>query len=240
MKKTAHIVGLSGGKDSAALALALQIYEPRDYVFISNPTGDELPEMGSHLSKLAKRLGQPIRKVTCGATFTELIYRENMIPNFRARWCTRILKIEPTQEFINQFDDAVLYIGLRADEEGRKGADYGVQSRFPFQEWGWGLSEVHSFLASQKIAIPPRTDCAMCFYQRIGEWWDLWYYYPDYYSRAEKIESDIGATFRTPGKDSWPTALKDMRVEFEKGRTPRNAQRQMQLFGERKCRVCTL
>jgi len=40
-----HIVALSGGKDSTAMALWLVQNEPRDYEFICTPTGDELPEM---------------------------------------------------------------------------------------------------------------------------------------------------------------------------------------------------
>ena len=182
MDNTKHIVGLSGGKDSTALALALKLLEPRDYIYICNPTGDELPEMEEHLKKIERLLQAPILRVTSGMTFTELIYKENMIPSFRARFCTRILKIEPTQEFINRFDNAVLYVGLRADEQSREGVDYGVECRFPFKEQGWKLNDVWKFLDSHKITIPARTDCAMCFYQRIGEWWDLWHHYPEYWA----------------------------------------------------------
>lgn len=241
MTSTKHIVALSGGKDSTALALALKKFEPRNYIYICNPTGDELPDMKQHWRQIERLIEAPIHQVTSGMTFTELIYKENMIPSFRARFCTRILKIEPTQEFIKQFDNAVLYVGLRADEESRKGVDYGVPCRYPLREWGWTVHDVWSFLDKNNITIPARTDCAMCFYQKIGEWWDLWHHYPAIFAHAEKIETDLGHTFRTPGKDSWPTALKDMRKVFETGRTPRNARSNLSLFGNNgKCRACSL
>ena len=41
-----HIVALSGGKDSTALALHLRTIEPdTDFTYACTPTGDELPDM---------------------------------------------------------------------------------------------------------------------------------------------------------------------------------------------------
>ena len=54
MSTVQHIVALSGGKDSTALALRLAELEPREYVYVCTPTGDELPEMFAHWRKLGK------------------------------------------------------------------------------------------------------------------------------------------------------------------------------------------
>jgi 3'-phosphoadenosine 5'-phosphosulfate sulfotransferase (PAPS reductase)/FAD synthetase len=150
-----HIIALSGGKDSTVLALALQLYEPRDYIVVANPTGNELPEMEQHFRDIEAQLGLPIQRVGCGLSFEQLIYRERMIPNHWARFCTRVLKIEPTQEYLAQFNDPVLYVGLRADEESRGGADYGVECRFPFREWDWGLPEIRRFLRERERDLDP-------------------------------------------------------------------------------------
>lgn len=236
-----HVICLSGGKDSTAMALALKEKEPREYIYIYTPTGDELPTMDQHWHNLKRLLKSHIYSVNPGLSFTELIYEQNMIPNFRARFCTRILKIEPTQEFINKLGNACLYVGLRADED-RKGGVYEVeQQRFPLQEWDWNIKDVWSYLESKNIIIPARTDCAMCFYQRIGEWWDLWKLYPDLYQHAVNIENNIGHTFRTPGKDKWPSALKDLREVFKTGKVPRNARIQTTFLEDNyRCRACTL
>jgi predicted PP-loop superfamily ATPase len=48
-----HIVALSGGKDSTAMALRLRELHPDvPYRFIITPTGNELPTMDAHWAKL--------------------------------------------------------------------------------------------------------------------------------------------------------------------------------------------
>jgi len=243
MAHTTHIVALSGGKDSSALALRLAEIEPREYVYICTPTGDELPEMEAHWTKLAKLLGQPILRVRDPEhpTIYDLIEKFQMLPNWRARWCTRILKIETAQQFYDMVKPAVIYVGLRSDEEKRQGNklfDENIEQRFPMQEWGWGLREVKDYLKYRDIDIPRRTDCAMCFYQRIGEWWHLWKYNHSYYQRISNLEDQIGHTLLSPGKwgGRWPHKLSDLDIEFSSGRLPRGAD----LQGEIQCRACSL
>lgn len=247
-----HIVGLSGGKDSTALAIRLKELNPTtDYIYVCTPTGDELPEMELHWNKLECILNQPIIKVHHPdyQTIYDLIDDFQMLPNFRARWCTRILKIEAIEHFYNKVKPAIVYIGLRADEQGRKGNtlfDEQIKQEFPMQEWGWGINEVHKYLSKNKITIPIRTDCAMCFYQRIGEWWNLWKYYPDYFQNISDIEDKINHTLLSPGKwgGRWPEKLSELSREFKKGRIPRGANDHYTMFenitDNGKCRMCSL
>ena len=61
MNEPRHIVGLSGGKDSTALALALaQFFPGPKYEFICTPTGNELPVMLGHWRNLEVLLGAPL------------------------------------------------------------------------------------------------------------------------------------------------------------------------------------
>lgn len=238
-----HIVALSGGKDSTAMAIRLAEIEPREYVYICTPTGDELPEMEFHWRKLSQILKQPILRLhdPKHPTIYDLIDEFKMLPNWRARWCTRILKIEAAQQFYNLVKPAVIYVGLRADEQNRKGNklfDADIEQRCPMQEWGWGIDAVWGYLKEKNMAIPRRTDCAMCFYQRIGEWWNLWNDHPEYYQRISDIEDKIGHTLLSPGKwkGSWPHKLSDLAAEFAAGRVPRG----VNLAPEKQCRVCSL
>jgi|15BtaG_2_1085339.scaffolds.fasta_scaffold17778_3 3'-phosphoadenosine 5'-phosphosulfate sulfotransferase (PAPS reductase)/FAD synthetase len=244
-----HVVGLSGGKDSVCLALALREKNPdRDYVYFYTPTGDELPEMVAHMAKIETLLGQPIIKATnAGRTLDDWIKHFEMIPNGRARWCTRLLKIETCKAFLLSLTSPVLYIGLRADEPERKGGIYdGIPCVYPLRDWGWGLREVWGFLKERGIAIPARTDCATCFFQRIGEWYDLWHDHPDIYAKAEEHERRVTAergrqaTYRRNNRDSWPTALADLRAEFERGSRPRGAGQTGLFENTDQCRVCRL
>jgi len=242
-----HVVALSGGKDSTALALRLAETAPRDYTYVCTPTGDELPEMFAHWRQLGERLGKAITPVV-GGTLDGLIEKQNALPNWRQRWCTRMLKIEPYRAWLMQqsekYERIVSYVGLRADEEGRAGGMYddipGVEMRFPFREWGWGLQDVWKYLIQKDVTIPARTDCARCFYQTLGQWWDLWKQHPDLYAEAEAQEKTTGHTFRSPGRDTWPAALKELRERFETGYVPRGAELNMDLFGRSQCRACSM
>lgn len=245
---TLHVVALSGGKDSTALAVLLNEREPRRYVYVCTPTGDELPEMFAHWLALGDLLGSRVLPVVAG-TLKGMIDEEKCLPNFRMRWCTRRLKIEPFRKWLREQSNlgpVVSYVGLRADEEGRAGGAYsdieGVRMRFPLREWGMTEGAVLAALEQRQIAVPERTDCARCYHQRIGEWWRLWHDHPDLFADAIADEQRIGATFRTPGRDSWSTALIDLAAEFASGRVPTvgDDPRQRDLFRHGACRTCSL
>jgi hypothetical protein len=234
-----HVIGLSGGKDSTALALYMSEAEPRDYTYLFTPTGHELPEMTAWLEYLEELLGKKITRFTNkDRTLTDLIQIHNRLPNPWQRWCTRQLKIEPTIAWCVRNAPATLYVGLRADEEEREGI-YGdlVRSEFPFRRLGWGIDEVWGYLQRRGVAdlVPIRTDCYDCYDQQIREWWALWKYHPDLYEKACLEEDRTGGTFRSEGRDTWPAGLRLMAAEFEKGRKIRGG-----VEPKRSCRVCSL
>src|SRR5262245_18499445 len=107
-----HVVALSGGKDSTAMALRRMEVEPRNYIYICTPTGRELPEMEAHWSRLEGLLGKPLVRITNG-TLASWIRERRALPNFRMRWCTRVLKIEPMKAFLTATRPCIHYVGLR-------------------------------------------------------------------------------------------------------------------------------
>lgn len=236
-----HVVALSGGKDSTAMALRLAEVEPRDYIYVCTPTGDEPPEMFEHWRRLSTLLGKPLIPVM-GGTLGGLIKKQNALPNWRHRWCTRMLKIEPYAAWLLQNTPAVSYVGLRADEEDREGGDYktvpNVEMNFPLRRWSWGLQEVLGYLAEKQITIPRRTDCLKCFYQRLIEWYEFWRDHPASWAEGEEWEATTGHTFRSPGRDTWPASMAGLRARFEAGDVPKDT-RPDPVTGL-KCRVCRL
>lgn len=254
-----HIVALSGGKDSTAMALRLAEIEPRDYVYVCTPTGNEMPEMIAHWRRLSDLLGKPILPVTSGKSLQGQIRRYAMLPNHGARWCTRELKLEPYYRWLAEQKPCVSYVGLRADEDGRPGMILpepdGVTMRFPMREWGWHLADVLAYLEQRNVKVPARTDCAACYHQTLGEWWRLWKIHPELYAEAEALEAWVSEqrgrpyTFRNPSRDTWPAGLANLRRQFEAGRVPPGTVTQEDIFlgGIRRptmragaCRVCAL
>lgn len=235
-----HVVAISGGKDSCAMALRLKELNPDiDYQYVITPTGDELPEMDKHWANMEQKLGKLFIRLSVMSLY-DCIKQEKMIPNFRARFCTRILKIEPIIDFMNMLDSgSTMYVGLRADEDGRLGLlqpDAVFQVVYPLRDWSWCLPDVLGYLDQQGIKIPKRTDCGACFYQKLSEWRDLLYKYPDRYQHYVNIEMEMGHTFRSPGRDTWPASLNDLRTEFENGRPLRKDRTTKQ----KKCRFCSM
>jgi len=233
-----HVVALSGGKDSCAMALRLAEVEPREYQYVCTPTGNELPEMVQHWQRLETLLGQPILRLG-DRTLAGLIFEQRALPNWRMRWCTRMLKIEPFQAFVAERLPCTLYVGLRADELGREGVTYKegeVTQRFPLREWGWGIKHVQDYLACKSVKVPKHTDCAACFFQTLAEWYVLWREHPKEYAQAEAWEEFTGHVLRSPQRDSQPAGLRLLRAKFETGWVPKGRA----AMSERKamCAVC--
>ena len=64
MTQERHILGISGGRDSASLAVYMRQHHPElplEYFFTD--TGKELPEVYSFLDKLEGFLGKPIQRL---------------------------------------------------------------------------------------------------------------------------------------------------------------------------------
>jgi 3'-phosphoadenosine 5'-phosphosulfate sulfotransferase (PAPS reductase)/FAD synthetase len=222
-----HIVAVSGGKDSTAMALRLAELGEAKYQFCITPTGRELPPMLAHWAKLECLLGQPLLRVP-GPDLLELIKKYRAVPNWRMRWCTRQIKIEPFMAFAAQAAPAICYVGIRADEaRERDGTDWNgiehVRQATPLVEWGWNLGQVKEYLRQRKVIVPARTDCDICFFQRTGEWWTLWRDYPERWREGEALEEWTGHTFRSAERDSWPVTMKEMRQRFEIGEVPKGA-----------------
>jgi 3'-phosphoadenosine 5'-phosphosulfate sulfotransferase (PAPS reductase)/FAD synthetase len=200
-----HILGLSGGKDSAALAIYLRDRVPEmEYVFCD--TGKELDETYEFLIRMEAFLGKKIRRLVSERTFEHYLkLYGGYLPSSRMRWCTRLLKLKPFEEYIGS-DEAVNYVGIRADEsrEGYLSTKPNIKSVFPFREDGITKADVLRILEECGVGIPAyyswrsRSGCYFCFFQRKEEWVSLSEVHPDLFEKAksyEKVESITGERF---------------------------------------------
>ena len=85
--KIRHILSLSGGKDSAALAIHMRDRVPEmEYIF--HDTGKELPDTYNFLERIEAYLGKKIVRTTFGTTFDDLLRSKGgMLPSNHRRWC---------------------------------------------------------------------------------------------------------------------------------------------------------
>jgi hypothetical protein len=238
-KAVRHILSLSGGKDSAALAVYMRDRVP-DMEYIFHDSQMELPETYAFLERLEAFLGKPIVKTTAERGFDHwyLIYGK-MLPSNNRRWCTRQLKLKPFEEHVGT-DRVMNYIGLRADEqrEGYISHKPNITPVYPFREDGLVYADVLRLLEDSGLGLPKYTEwgrtrsgCYFCFYQQKIEWVRLKEKYPDLFDQAKQYEQandDKYNPFHWSGNESLlelerPERIAEIKDDWEKKQAQRQA-----------------
>ena len=152
-KKVRHVLGISGGKDSAALAMYMKTHHPEiDMEYYFSDTGKELDETYELIQELESFLGKKIIKLEANHSHKNpfdhyLDIYNGFLPSSMARWCTLKLKLEPFERWIGD-DLAISYVGIRDDEdrEGYVSTKSNIQSVFPFRKHIWSMEILHKVL----------------------------------------------------------------------------------------------
>ncbi len=246
-KPVRHILSLSGGKDSTALAIYMRDRIPElEYVFCD--TGEELPETYDYLDKLEIFLGKPINRLNPDRPFSHYlkIYR-GVLPDARTRWCTRKLKIEPFERFVGD-EFCYSYVGIRADEPHRKGyisTKPNITPQYPFIDAGIVKEDVYRILEESGLGVPKyydwrsRSGCYFCFFQQRIEWVGLLEEHPDLYHKAMLFEQDkenteTGEHYTWSDRESLselmhPERIEQIRLEHQKRAESQARSRKVQL-----------
>lgn len=194
---TRHILALSGGKDSAALAIYLKDKIPGlEYVFLD--TGHELPETYEFLGRMRAILGIEIKilKPKRDFDFWLRIFK-GCLPSPQNRWCTRQLKLIPYEHYIGD-DRTQSYIALRADEDrvGYISHKPNVVPMYPFIEDDLIKRDILQILDESGLGLPgyyswrSRSGCYFCFFQRRREWVGLFTHHRNLFERACEYEAN--------------------------------------------------
>ena len=191
-----HLLGLSGGKDSAALAIYLRDRVPEMEYFFAD-TGAELPETLEFVDLLQDYLGKPIVRLNAGRDFDYYLkLNNNYLPSPRQRWCTISLKLIPFENYVGD-DPVISYIAIRADEPERSGyisKKTNIKTCFPFKDDGLVKEDILNILESSGLGIPSyykwrsRSGCYFCFFQKQEEWVGLKQHHPDLFEKAKEYE----------------------------------------------------
>lgn len=149
--KVRHILGISGGKDSAALAIYMkQNYPNLGIEFYNSDTGCELAETEILIEKLESVLGsvKRLRAIEGRNPFEFFLEKTgNFLPSPQQRWCTIRMKLEVFEKYVGN-DLAVSYVGIRGDEDrdGYISTKPNIQAVFPFRRNIWSLDVINKFL----------------------------------------------------------------------------------------------
>ncbi|MBL8421411.1 MAG: phosphoadenosine phosphosulfate reductase family protein [Dechloromonas sp.] len=198
-----HVLGISGGKDSAALAVFVrQTWPELDVDYFFTDTGKELPEVYEFLGRLEGFLGKPIARLNPRRDF-DFWLREYKyyLPSPQTRWCTRQLKLAPFEHWIRPMlaagDKVTTYVAIRADEEYREGYSSkhpNLSVSLPFREAGIDKRGVMDILDSSGVGLPKyydwrsRSGCTFCFFQQKIEWVKLREQHPEAFEEAKRYE----------------------------------------------------
>lgn len=236
-----HLLGLSGGKDSAALAVYMAEHYPEipvEYFFTD--TGEELPEVYEFLGRLEGYLGKPITYLNSEKTFEYwLRAMHNFLPSQQCRWCTIHMKLMPFKAWIKPMleagDTVYSYVAIRADEESRTGMltnTHNLHVEMPFRTDGIDKEGVFDILRNSGLGLPKyyqwrsRSGCTFCFYQQKIEWIGLLEHHPEAFKHAMELEKTAvkdGSPFtwsqgESLAEMSRPERIKEIKADYEKRR----------------------
>lgn len=237
--KERHILGVSGGRDSAALAVHMRQTRPDlrlEYFFTD--TGKELPEVYSFLDRLEGFLGQPIARLNPDRDFDFWMAEYgNFLPSPRTRWCTRQLKLRPLEHWLRDDLNAGVtvhsYVAIRADEPSREGyqsTQSNMLVHLPLRDAGIDRKGVIDILRNADVGEPEyydwrsRSGCTFCFFQQKIEWVRLAERHPDRFDEAvnyEKTAMDGGSPFTWSQGESLialtrPERVAQIKADYEK------------------------
>ena len=155
-----QVLGISGGKDSAALAIYMKNKYPDLHIdFYNTDTGCELEETKILINRLESILG-PIERLKAAQGSPEptpfhhfLKSSGGYLPSPQARWCTQKLKLEEFERYVGNNTPTISYVGIRGDEgrEGYISTKPNIQAIFPFRKNIWSMDVIYKVLHNDNI-----------------------------------------------------------------------------------------
>ena len=154
-----HVLGISGGKDSAALSIYLkEKYPDLKIDYYNSDTGCELDETLLLIERLESILG-PITRLVAAQGSPEptpfhhfLKASGGYLPSPQARWCTQKMKLAEFEKYVGD-EPTISYVGIRGDEdrEGYVSSKPNIQAIFPFRRNIWSIDVINKAFHNEVI-----------------------------------------------------------------------------------------
>jgi 3'-phosphoadenosine 5'-phosphosulfate sulfotransferase (PAPS reductase)/FAD synthetase len=173
MGNVKHLLGISGGKDSAALSIYMsQKYPELDIEYYTCDTGKELKETYDLIGRLNSVLGRDIELYKSMDEDNSpmknpfdhfLAMYGGYLPSATARWCTNKMKLQPFESYVGD-EPTISYVGIRGDEnrEGYISKKENIQTIFPFRKNIWSEDVI------KKLLINSNMEMVKAYYQEFA------------------------------------------------------------------------
>jgi len=164
MANVKHLLGISGGKDSAALSIYMsQKYPELGIEYYTCDTGKELKETYDLIGRLNSVLGKDIELYKSMDEDNSpmknpfdhfLAMYGGYLPSATARWCTGKMKLQPFEAHVGD-EPTISYVGIRGDEnrEGYISKRENIQTIFPFRKNIWSEDVIKKLLSNGNIQV---------------------------------------------------------------------------------------
>lgn len=228
-----RFISFSGGVESTAMCLLYgkgatalfcdtgaehkKLYERLDYV------ENILKEYHDGDFELVRIKPEVKYKGEIYSSLTDYIKASKFFPSARARFCTADFKIKPIDNYLAQFEDVELLIGLNADETNRQGNHLkgeNIKYRYPLIEDGYDRDYCLELLEAYNLHpnFPPymaRGGCKFCFFKSKKEYRAMVHLAPEEIKEIAELEETIqdkrGKFFRL--KSDMPKISKFIEIE---------------------------
>jgi 3'-phosphoadenosine 5'-phosphosulfate sulfotransferase (PAPS reductase)/FAD synthetase len=206
-----EIVSWSMGIASGYIAAQLQ-RDGKNPVCVKSDTGQEDEDTYRFAREVEERFSLNVVDANEGRTLYQLFWDEKFIPARQKGTCSRMLKIEPFEDWLSDFEfehrDATgtiarLSIGYEPGEESRvkrrmaRWHSTRVALWFPLIEWNVTKAQCFGFFAEQDIK-PPRiyrhfnhANCLPCKNFRQPDWVAMQFHYPERFREAMELENEL-------------------------------------------------
>lgn len=207
------VVGFSGGVTSTWCAgWALRNFPKDEVIFLFHDTKEEDSDTYRFLRESAAALDHLITERSDGRTLTGMILDEGMIPNDKAAFCSRIMKAEPGERYIQELKskgvtEIIKLYGFSAMEPDRVqrhtaiGWQQGFTARFPMIETGTTKQQAADWCQCvlgvplpSMYAWSEHANCPGCFRGGKAYWLAVAEHRPEVYAKRAELEESMGHT----------------------------------------------
>lgn len=236
------VVNVSGGKDSAAVVLALREAGIAVHSYVFADTGWEHPDTYAHLATIERVLGIAIVRVGAPGGMVARAETRAGFPSRMQRWCTRELKTQPIARHLAAVAEAsgaepVAVVGNRADESNKRSLQPEVEPEgrdgVPHLVWRpirpWTVEDVIRAHLRHGLPMNPlyhrgfsRVGCYPCIFSQKGEMRLLAELNPERIDEIRELEARMTA-MRAERNAETPGRYKHARATFFQGREPNPA-----------------